>query len=734
MSDGPFIKGGMRDWKHVHQRIVEHEKSKIHRDSADAYFLNVQKADVKSLLTGNQMSLRTEQVKQKRQVMERIVEVIKVIGKCGLSYRGDKEEAGYSLENLAINHGNVLELILLLSKYDVCLQQHVNSCIENSKKQHETGAKGRGSLITLLSKDTLNKVVDVISQLIKATIAEEVKQAGMFSVQIDTTQDISSKEQCSIILRYVTDVIHERLIAVVDCETTTGQHFAELLKKVLLSLDIDIGTCVGNSTDGAANMQGQYRGFSTLLSEQSPNQIHVWCYAHLLNLVLADTTGSVVESASLFSLLNDIAVFLRESYKRMQRWEEMSQDKHHRRLCPIGPTRWWAKDQALSKVFGCFGNPQGALFLEVLMTLNTIVDDKTQQPTVRAKAKGFIEGLLRYETVLTAQIFLRIFQHTSPLSKYLQTKGMDIITAQRLVKGTEEGLRECARDFEGVKCAADEFVKWANERLQEEEECELVVQTALPERRVRKKRKMPGELADDEQLASADTDFRVKVHNVIVDTVTDSINRRFSANAKLCSDFACLDPRNFACVKENGLPSSALEEISKCLLKFDNRATASTLCSELYSLACQLDRLKMSPLEGYTVRTASQMPQGSEEDPSMEQQDVELESKTCSSCKNCVICVHLILSQYNLLTDAYHVIGLAYKLLLTLSITQVACERSFSTVKFIKNRLRSSLTQRKLDAFMLMCTEKEIIMSLDNDTVINKVAETSALLRRLLLF
>ena len=87
----------------------------------------------------------------------------------------------------------------------------------------------------------------------------------------------------------------------------------------------------------------------------------------------------------------------------------------------------------------------------------------------------------------------------------------------------------------------------------------------------------------------------------------------------------------------------------------------------------------MSPLEGYTVRIACEMPQGSEADPSMEQQDVELESKTCLSCKNCV---HLILSQYNLLIHAYHVIGLAYRLLLTLSITQVGCERSFSTVKF----------------------------------------------------
>ena len=158
----------MKDWKHIHQRIVEPEKSKTHRDSADA-------------------------------------------------------------------------------------------ARQNRKKQH--GAKGRGSLVTLLSKDAFDKVVDVISQLIKATIAEEVRQAGMFSVQIDTTRDISSRDQCSIILRYLTDVIHERLIATVECESSTRQHFSELLKKVLQELNIDTGTCVGNSTDGAANMQEQYHFF-----------------------------------------------------------------------------------------------------------------------------------------------------------------------------------------------------------------------------------------------------------------------------------------------------------------------------------------------------------------------------------------------------------------------------------------------------------------------------------------
>ena len=74
-------------------------------------------------------------------------------------------------------------------------------------------------------------------------------------------------------------------------------------------------------------------------------------------------------------------------------------------------------------MFGCLRNPQEDLFFDGLMTLDTILQDARLKPTVRTKAKGFIEALLKYETVLTAQIFLQIFKHTSPLSKYLQANG-----------------------------------------------------------------------------------------------------------------------------------------------------------------------------------------------------------------------------------------------------------------------------------------------------------------------
>ncbi len=176
------------------------------------------------------------------------------------------------------------------------------------------------------------------------TIAEEVTESGMFSVQIDTTQDIMSHEQCSVILRYVTDAIQERLLAVVKCEAFTGQYFVQLLTDVMDRFNLDISNCVSNSTDGASNMQGHYKGFATLLSSKAPNQVHVWCYAHVLNLVLADTTEEAVSTGSLFSLMNEIMVFIGESYQRMNVWEQRSKDTRHRRLSTIGERRWWAKD------------------------------------------------------------------------------------------------------------------------------------------------------------------------------------------------------------------------------------------------------------------------------------------------------------------------------------------------------------------------------------------------------
>lgn len=163
--------------------------------------------------------------------------------------------------------------------------------------------------------------------------------------------------------------------------------------------------------------------------------MHVWRYAHVLNLVLADTTEVSLSSGSLFSLLNDIAVFFRESYQRMKVWEQGSQDSRHKRLSIIGETRWWAKDVALKMIFGSFGKPDQCVYIEVLRTLDRCQGQENLKTTARVKTKGYLEGLRRYETVLTAQLFLRIFEVTTPLSKYLQTH---LVSVKSYVAVSEE--------------------------------------------------------------------------------------------------------------------------------------------------------------------------------------------------------------------------------------------------------------------------------------------------------
>ncbi|KAI4884376.1 hypothetical protein NFI96_000286 [Prochilodus magdalenae] len=193
-----------------------------------------------------------------------------------------------------------------------------------------------------------------------------------------------------------------------------------------------------------------------------------------------------------------------ESHQRMNIWEKESHSKRHRPIAPIGETRWWAKHIALKKMFGSFGKPQDCLYVDVLCTLSAIQEQKTVKGNVRTKARGYKDGLLRHETILTAQLFMRIFKQTTPLSKYLQTGGMDILSAHRMVISTHEALKQMARDFKAVKDAADNFVKWANEKLEEQdEEIDMEVEASLPQRRPKKKKSMPGEMFQDETSSDA---------------------------------------------------------------------------------------------------------------------------------------------------------------------------------------------------------------------------------------
>lgn len=97
-----------------------------------------------------------------------------------------------------------------MAKFDLVLKNviEINSkksliLKQNADTKNIKGPRGRGSFNSFLSKNTFNKIIKIIGNLIKKKIADEVINSKIFSLEIDSTQDVSVIDQLSLCIRYV---------------------------------------------------------------------------------------------------------------------------------------------------------------------------------------------------------------------------------------------------------------------------------------------------------------------------------------------------------------------------------------------------------------------------------------------------------------------------------------------------------------------------------------------------
>ena len=76
-----------------------------------------------------------------------------------------------------------------------------------------------------------------------------------------------------------------------------------------------------------------------------------------------------------------------------------------------------------------------------------------------------------------------------------------------------------------------------------------------------------------------------------------------------------------------------------------------------------------------------------------------------------------------LLQATFPNVGIALRIYLTIPVTNCEGERSFSTLSRVKNHLRTTMTQQRLQALSLMCIESEVLQSVDFDDIINDFAK-----------
>eukprot|EP00794_Sanderia_malayensis_P016399 gene16399-18036_t len=118
-------------------------------------------------------------------------------------------------------------------------------------------------------------------------------------------------------------------------------------------------------------------------------------------------------------------------------------------------------------------------------SLHTVSEGVSFDATARNDARNLLEPFLKFETVLTAFLFMRIYKITTPLTLYLQTKGLDMLQAWRMVDSATSQIKSTARDFVTLHSKAQEFCRNVSSML---EETDIEVSSSLPNKRSRKRK------------------------------------------------------------------------------------------------------------------------------------------------------------------------------------------------------------------------------------------------------
>jgi hypothetical protein len=125
-----------------------------------------------------------------------------------------------------------------MAKYDSVLQNHISKL---QRKSHYSTGTGRGSFITFFSKTILSKIMIIIANCIKQQLTKQVNEAGRFSIQMDSTQDVSVTDQLAIVLRYVREgVVHEHLYRLISVNSSSGENLFNIMRDSLTQDDLKV--------------------------------------------------------------------------------------------------------------------------------------------------------------------------------------------------------------------------------------------------------------------------------------------------------------------------------------------------------------------------------------------------------------------------------------------------------------------------------------------------------------
>ena len=342
-----FTKIGYRDWKKANEKFAKHEKSQCHIDATVDFTNFCSHIHVHEQLSNEATKVETarqEKVRKNREVMKRLIDVTLCLAQQGMAFRGHREvdEQPLFAEEEVLDKtctGNFHSVVNPLAKYDAPLTNHLRA-VRNSKLKRKRkptvktkgkrSRSGRGNVVSFMSADSQNKIINSIGSQLQKVIVGEINAAGMYSIAMDCTTDSSHADQLSIIIRYLNKTLDivERLVSIQRVKDSSAQGLFNTLKEILKESSLSLDDAVGQSYDGASVMTGKYKGVKTLVQQANPQCLFIWTFDHVLNLVIMEACGSSLAAKSLFGALEKLYAFFSQSRKRSDILEEKQKESN----------------------------------------------------------------------------------------------------------------------------------------------------------------------------------------------------------------------------------------------------------------------------------------------------------------------------------------------------------------------------------------------------------------------
>ncbi|XP_074563704.1 uncharacterized protein LOC141820319 [Curcuma longa] len=237
-----MIEDGCRDWKNLSAKLKSHEISSEHIINMNTWF-DIEMRLIKNKTIDHNLQEKINKEKEHwKNVLIRIIIVIKNLAKNNLAFRGTNEKIYQD------NNGNFLGLIEMIAEFDPVMQEHLKRIQNGETYNHYLGHNIQNELINILGTE------------IKNTIIKKIKEAKYFSVILDCTPDISHQEQMSLILRCV-DIstspikIEEYFIEFLKVDDTSGKGLFDTLITILKEIQLDVQDIRGQGYDNGSNMK-----------------------------------------------------------------------------------------------------------------------------------------------------------------------------------------------------------------------------------------------------------------------------------------------------------------------------------------------------------------------------------------------------------------------------------------------------------------------------------------------